>query len=460
MNFLFSRTPLALLLTSRYIRGSRAAGLLSLKSRISFVVMAVGVSLLIVVLSIFNGFQRQVKESLWQGGSHITIESNSGAGEISDYDKVISWIQKTPELKQRIISVEGGIQSHGLIQNYNTFYPVIIRAVPVPNVEDLLHTRLPNFPRVVHYNRDELAKIDKENYIVIGKEMEGLYNFSLGRQLTLAVPGGRFSLGKGVEVSVENFRVSGFFKTGNYQFDSRYVYMSLPTAQKFFKLRNSVNQITVKVKSLDDLGYCKRKLLRLFSEPDFEREVEVASSLSVRTIAEEQENFLAALRLEKTIISIIVFLFILLAALGMVASVYSLVRAKRKSIGVLKALGLPSSDILMIFTLNAMLVGILASLIGGVTGIFLANSLENIINGIEEVMNMLGPDISVLLGMEWTPVELVPKRIYYFDKIPVDIDIAFIFMVTTAATILSGIAGYFPARWAASLNPVDTIRND
>ncbi|TGK01452.1 ABC transporter permease [Leptospira langatensis] len=460
MNFLFKRSPLILLLTSRYIRGSRVTGLLSLKSRVSFIVMAVGVSLLIVVLSIFNGFQRQLKESLWQGGEHITIESSSNGGEIRDYQKIIQFIEKTPELQSRILAVEGGIQSHGLIQRYNIFYPVLIKAVPVTSVEDLLAHKLPSFPRVVHYNRDELTQMSKENFIILGKEMEDLYNFGLGKQLTLAVPGGRFSLGKGVEVSVENFRVSGFFKTGNYKFDSSFVYMALPTAQRFFKMREAVNQITIKVKSLDDLAFCKRKLHRLFSDAEFEREVESAASLSVRTIAEEQENLLAALKLEKTIISIIVFSFIILAALGMVASVYSLVRAKRKSIGVLKALGLPSSDILLIFTLNAMLVGILASLIGGVTGIFLANSLESIVGGIEEIINMFGPDFAALSGSDWSPVELVPKRIYYFDQIPVDINIAFIFMVTTAATILSGIAGYFPARWAASLNPVDTIRND
>lgn len=419
--------------------------------------MAVGVALLIVVLSIFNGFQRQLKESLWQGGEHITIESSSNGGEIRDYQKIIKYIKNDPELKDRIISVEAGIQSHGLIQRYNVFYPVLIKAVSIPSVDDLIQQKLHNFPRVIHYDREELGNMNRESYIILGKEMEDLYNFSLGKQLTLAVPGGRFSLGKGVEVSVQNFRVSGFFKTGNYKFDSSFVYMSLPVAQKFFKMKDSVNQITIKARSLDDLGISKRKLYKLFNSLEFEQEIESASSLSVRTIAEEQENLLAALQLEKTIISIIVFLFIILAALGMVASVYSLVRAKRKSIGVLKALGLPASDILLIFTLNAMLVGILASLTGGVTGIFLANSLDSIVGYIEEIINMFGPAFT---GSDWTPVELVPKRIYYFDKLPVDINIPFIFMVTTAATILSGIAGYFPARWAASLNPVDTIRND
>ncbi len=104
-----------------------------------------------------------------------------------------------------------------------------------------------------------------------------------------------------------------------------------------------------------------------------------------------------------------------------------------------------------------MIVGILASVVGGVIGIFIANKLEVIINIISEIINGVG---STLRPGDWDPVELVPKDIYYFDHIPVDIDISFIFMVTTAATILSGLAGYFPARMAANLNPVDTIRND
>ncbi|NBU98673.1 MAG: FtsX-like permease family protein, partial [Spirochaetia bacterium] len=149
--------------------------------------------------------------------------------------------------------------------------------------------------------------------------------------------------------------------------------------------------------------------------------------------------------------------FIVLAALGMVSTVYSLVRSKRKSIGILKALGLPSSSILLIFTLNSMIIGLLASVIGGVVGIYYANNLESLINGLSEVINFLG---SIIYKSSWRNIELVPKDIYYFDHLPVDIDISFIFMVTTASTILSGLAGYFPARWAANLDPVETIKND
>ncbi len=94
------------LITLRYIRGSRAFGLLSLKSRLSFIVMAVGVSLLIVVLSIFNGFQRQVKESLWNGGPHITIENNYGTGEIINYEKVIEILKADPILKEKVITIQ------------------------------------------------------------------------------------------------------------------------------------------------------------------------------------------------------------------------------------------------------------------------------------------------------------------------------------------------------------------
>ncbi|MBK6604883.1 MAG: ABC transporter permease [Leptospiraceae bacterium] len=446
------------LITFRYIRGSRVFGLLSLKSRLSFIVMMVGVSLLIVVLSIFNGFQRQVKESLWSGGPHITIENTQGSGEIQKYERMVELLLQNPTLKERVISMQGNITSHGLLQNNNTFVPVMIRAVPIPNEEELVQNQVPNFPKLEYYNREDIKELNSKNLVVIGKEMSLLYNYNLGRGITLAVPSGSFNVSRGVELNISSFAVTGLFKTGYYNYDSKFIFMSLPTAQKFFKMKNSVNQITVKVKSLDDLQYCKQLILQTIGSSDFDSSITAGAYFSVRTIAEEQANFLGALRMEKTIISNIVFLFIVLAALGMVATVYSLVRSKRKSIGTLKALGLPSSSILLIFTLNSMIIGLFASIIGGIIGIYYANNLESIIDGLSEVINTFGRGLSK--SGEWRDVKLVPKDIYYFDHLPVDIDISFIFMVTTAATILSGLAGYFPARWAANLDPVETIKND
>jgi lipoprotein-releasing system permease protein len=446
------------LITLRYIRGSRAFGLLSLKSRLSFIVMAVGVSLLIVVLSIFNGFQRQVKESLWNGGPHITIENNYGTGEITNYEKVISSILENEKIKEKIISIQGNITSHGLLQNNNSFVPIMIRGIPVANPVDLTENNVPNFPKLEYYNRDILNNIDKVNTVVIGKEMFNLYGFHLGRGITIAGPSGSFNVSRGVELNVNKFEIVGLFKTGYYNYDSKFIYMSLPIAQKFFKLNNSVNQLTIKVKSLDDLEEIKEMLLDTIRDVDFSRKIESKGNyFIVKTIAEEQANFLAALRMEKTIISNIVFLFIILAALGMVATVYSLVRSKRKSIGILKALGLPSSSILLIFTLNSMIIGLFSSIMGGIFGIYYATNLESIINGISETINFFGP---IFYKSSWRNIELVPKDIYYFDHLPVDIDISFIYMVTTASTILSGLAGYFPARWAANLDPVETIKND
>ena len=443
------------LLTTRYISGSRVLGFLSIKSRLSFLVMTVGVALLIVVLSIFNGFQKQVKESLWAGGAHITIENNFGSGEIRNYTHFIEKLKENSVLREKIITVQGNITSHGLLQNYGSFIPVMIKALPTGNTLEFYKDPSSGFPMLTHFDRKEITQMSERKYVIVGKEMASLYDISLGNPLTIAVPAGRFTVGQGVEVNNDTFRASGYFKTGYYNFDSRFIFMSLPVAQRLFRLGSSVNQISIRVKRLGDLAECKDAVYDVIAEEKLD-EIQGAN-YSVRTIAEEQENFLAALQLEKTIISVIVFLFIILAALGMVATVYSLVRSKRKSIGTLKALGLSSDRIMMIFTLNAMIIGILASLVGGMVGIFLANHLEVIIDSLGEVINAFG---HVFYGLEWRDIELVPKDIYYFDHIPVDIDISFIFMVTTAATILSGLAGYFPARWAARLNPVDTIRND
>ncbi|MCE9500119.1 MAG: ABC transporter permease [Leptospira sp.] len=442
------------LITSRYLRGPGVFGLLSLKSRLSFFVMAVGVSLLVVVLSIFNGFQRQIKESLWSGGSHITIENVYSNGEIRNYEKLISILQNIPQLKERVISIQGNITSNGLLQNSNTFVPIMIRAADFHPGTQVVHNEIPNFPKLSHYNRDEIKDLGTKDYVIIGKEISSLYNYGLGKFVTIAVPSGTFSVGKGVEVSVQNFRVVGTFQTGYYNYDSRFVYLSLAMGQKLFKLPKSVNQIVLRVHSLDDLDFCKEKIKE---SSEFQEFMKSEASFTVRTLADEQKNFFTALQMEKTIISVIVFLFIILAALGMVASVYSLVRSKQKSIGTLKALGLPSSNILLIFTLNSMIIGIFASLVGGMIGIFLANQLESILNIISDMINLFGAGI---YGSNWVTRQLVPKDVYYFEHLPVDIDISFIFMVTTAATILSGIAGYFPARWAARLNPIDTIRNE
>ncbi len=432
------------LITFRYIRGSRVFGLLSLKSRLSFIVMCVGVSLLIVVLSIFNGFQKQVKESLSSGGPHITIEANSGSGEIKNYDKMVEVFFKDIILKEKLVSMQGNITSHGLLQHNNNFVPILIRAVPVKNIDDLISNSIPNFPRLEHFDREEIRNITTNNSVVIGKEMASVYNYDLGSSQTLAVPSGSFNVSRGVELNINQFNVTGFFKTGYYQFDSKYIFMSLPTAQKFFKMKDAVNQITVKVTSLDDLQMIKKRLIEVIYSDEMNEVSNSKLRFTVKTVAEEQQNFLGALRMEKTIISTIVFLFIILAALGMVATVYSLVRSKRKSIGTLKALGLSSSSILLIFTLNSMIIGVLSSLIGGIVGIYYAINLESIIGVIEKITNKV----------------LIPKDIYYFDKLPVEIDVSFIFMVTTAATILSGLAGYFPARWAANLDPVETMKND
>ncbi|MCP5498329.1 MAG: ABC transporter permease [Leptospiraceae bacterium] len=417
--------------------------------------MTVGVSLLIVVLSIFNGFQRQVKESLWNGGPHITIENRINSGEIKNYERLIELLLGNEKLKKQIQSIEGSITSHGLLQHNNNFVPIMLRAIPVKSDTDLITNKDPNFPRLEYYNREDIKELNDKNYVVIGKEMSGLYDLNLGRTVTLTVPAGSFKVSQGIELNVNKFSVSGFFKTGYYHYDSRYIFMSLKTAQKFFKMKDTVNQISIKVHSLDDLDECKDLLLQTIRSPLVEKE-NPTGSFSIRTIAEEQQNFLAALKMEKTIISNIVFLFIVLAALGMVATVYSLVRSKRKSIGTLKALGLPASQILLIFTLNSMIIGIFASIIGGIIGIYYATNLEAFTNGLSEVINAVGSR----LDSHWRNVELVPKDIYYFDHIPVDIDVSFIFMVTTASTILSGLAGYFPARWAAKLDPVETIRND
>jgi lipoprotein-releasing system permease protein len=177
---------------------------------------------------------------------------------------------------------------------------------------------------------------------------------------------------------------------------------------------------------------------------------------SIRTIKDEKGTFLAALQLEKTMMMIILGLLIIAGIAGIWVTSYLLVKSKSRSIGMLRAMGMSMRSVLIIFTGHSMLIGFLSAAIGGALGIFFSRHLERTIQLVEDLADQL----CHLYSHQCAPVHLIPRQIYYFDHLPVNTDISFIFGIAMVTLILSGFAGYFPARQAARMDPVQTIRND
>lgn len=436
----------------RYISG-RGSSLFSINAKLSFLGVFLGTSLLVIVLSIFNGFQTQLKKSISAFDPHLTLSISTSKGDekIKDWQNWASRIELI--LKGRAKSVEGMIQSAAILRKNSIIEHVFLRSQEFPQVEpedpefDESTTRysIPDyFPDIVEPL--DLKAFKKDNVAFIGKEMALIYNLHIGDTIELIVPRGQFNLQVGVTPSMKTFKIAGFFKTGHYQYDSKVVILPLYAGQTLFGTGNDVQQIIVRLKNLNNLAKVKREIFRIWP-------------FHIRTLEEEQRNFFAALKLEKTIMTIIVFLFIIAAMVGIIVSLYNVVRSKRKDIGILKALGLSDRSVLLIFLVNGFFMGMLGTIFGILTGVYLSQNLESIILFFESIINAVGIWYYTAMSYgHWESVQLIPKNVYYFDHLPVFIDIRFLHKLGIISLILSGIASLLPAYSASRLQPIEIIR--
>lgn len=438
------RLKLSLGISLRYARG-KSRYFLSMNAFLAFVGVFVGTSLLVVVMSIFGGFQAQLKKSIFQFDPHVmlTVDRISGSEKISGWEK---WKERlTVDLNADVESVEGSIQSPAIFRRRKFLDHVFVRGMDFKWDAQKAEFSLPDyFPEIVEPANSR--RIPQGDYAIIGKEMALNLGLSVGDTIELIVPRGQFSLQTGVTPSIRTFKVAGLFKTGHYNYDTKVIVLSLPTAQNLYALPDAVQQIVLRVKDTDALGKIRRRVAR-------------AWPYTIRTIEDEQRNFFAALRLEKTIMVIIVFLFIIAAMVGIIIATFNIVRAHRRDIGIMKSLGFSRQQILIVFAVTGMAMGIMGSISGIFAGVGLANNLEGILRGIEHVINPIGKfwaeNISHTL---WMDMRLIPRDVYYFDHLPIDIDWGLLRVLGYVSVILSVVASIIPARQAAKLEPIDIIR--
>ncbi len=400
---------------------------------------------MVVVLSVFNGFQTEVKRSLWNSGYHITISPANPNKLFDHYLEIIEYLQKNLDSKL-IRSVFPAIFVNALLEYQGRFEGKGVRAIPVYQ-EDLEKGTLRDFPQLVHWDQNLLRAMNQQEIAIIGKEMARYYGWQVGDKITVFLPkGGIFS--RGMQIQRADLVIGGFFRTGFYEFDLNLIFLSLNTAQRLMQIPNQTTSIIVQLNDLsniDEFKYLIRENL-LGNPYDY----------SITTIKEERGNFLAALQLEKTLMMMILGLLILAGIAGIWITSHLLVQSKRKSIGMLRAMGLPTKSILLIFVSYSMLIGFFSSFFGGTLGIFVSNNLESFIKFLEDIINQL----CLIFFQNCRTIHLIPKNIYYFDHLPVRTDLSFVVSISLFTMILSGLAGYFPAKNASLIEPVETIRND
>ncbi len=421
----------------RYLKAKKSQRFISFNTLLSIGIVFIGVFILIVVISVMTGFQSQIKDKILDVDSHIIVSSYAGeqSDGIANYRALIARIEKLKGVR----SVNPYLQGQGLFRYKNYITPVMIRGMGSP-------AHVP--ADVTKFIMEGKKDFENANDIFIGAEMALNYGISLGDRIELIVPKGRLTAATGVTPGMGTFRVAGLFKTGYYDFDTRLVIMSLPASQALYNMGDIAWGIGIKINDIYMMDFMATR-------------IQAVIGFDYQTLTAEQrnQNLFYALKLEKLIMTIILFLVIISAGFTIMGTLVMVVMEKRKAIGILKSMGAGPISIMVIFVLEGFLIGLIGSILGVVFGLAASLNLEAIIRWIEHAINGTMTWIYGLfnLGLFYN-ISLVPKNVYYIDTIPSEIKPEFIVLIAIFAVLLSTVAAIFPSWHASRLQPVETIR--
>lgn len=438
-----------LIIGFRYLRSKKADRFISFNTALSVAIVFIGVFTLIVVISVMNGFQSQIKDKILDVDSHITVIPFSGNADsegIPDYREITEKIRSVPG----VVSALPYLQGQALVRVNGTIDPVIVRGFgktgPIPK----------DFARFI-------TEVDKENHtaeesekvftnsteIYIGSEMALTRFIRIGDYIELIVPKGGVSARIGMLPGIGRFRVKGFFNTGYYDYDTKLIIMSLPQSQKLFAMGDRAWGIGIKIKDIFAMDQMSIAIQKRIGYGNYQ-------SL---TAEERNASLFYALRLEKLIMTIILLLVVVSAGFTIMGTMVMVVMEKRKAVGILKSMGARPNSIMIIFVLEGFFIGVTGTILGVVLGLATSTNLASIVGFIEKTINTCGLWIyeTFKLGI-WINAHIVPDNVYYIKGIPTEILPEFVVIIAAIAVCIATISAIFPAWSASRLRPVETIR--
>ena len=395
----------------RYLRGKRKNSFISLITLFSIFGVMIGVMALIVVLGVMTGFDKMLYNTVLGTTSHIVITSDGG---IKEYEPLIEKMRTVPEVVDSAPFFAGQV----LIRSDTSVLGSGIRGV-LPEEEQ----KVSNF---VEYLTGEL----EDGGIVLGTELARQLHVRQGDTVRVISPY-LVSTPYGEKPYNKILEVTGFYKSGMYEYDASFCFVTLTQAQKLFGVKGTISGIAVKI---EDPFKAKSVALAISRE--------LGGEFWARSWMDMNRTFFAALRHEKIIMAVILILIIVVAAFNIASTLIMVVMEKTRDIGILKSIGAPASSIMAIFMIDGLMVGGVGTLLGVIFGYTLANSLDSVVNFMEGKFG----------------IAVFPSDIYYFDRIPVDTSIFDTCWIAASAIIICLVATLYPAWQASKLNPVEALR--
>jgi lipoprotein-releasing system permease protein len=410
--------PLELFVGLRYTRAKRRNHFISFISLTSMLGIALGVTALITVLSVMNGFEKELRERILGMASHATVSGPEG--RLQDWRTVAAQIAGHP----RVLGLAPYVQAEGMLTEGDAVRGTVIRGV-LPEAE-------PEVSDVgAHLRSGRLEDLVPGAFgILLGKDLARILGVGLGDRVTLVAPQARVTPA-GLLPRLRRFTVVGVFEIGMYEYDAGLALVHLDDAAKLFGLGDAVSGLRLK---LDEL----------FAAPRVSREVaaQLPGRYWVTDWTQQHANFFRAVRTEKTVMFVILTLIVAVAAFNIVSTLVMVVSDKTADIAILRTLGASPRSIMGMFMVQGSIIGVVGTILGVIGGVALALNVETVVAGIEALFRVkfLSPDV------------------YYISDLPSDMRWADVVRIALVALVLSLTATLYPAWRASRTQPAEALR--
>jgi lipoprotein-releasing system permease protein len=410
--------PLELFVGLRYTHSKRRTHFISFISMTSMLGIALGVTALITVLSVMNGFEKELRDRILGMASHATVTTY--AGRLADWPALSQILKAEPSIQAMAPYVQG----ESMLSQGKRVSGALIRGV-MPEMEGGVSDV------VSHINGGDLGKLIEGEYrIILGSELAIALGVGIGDSVTVVSP--QVTIGPtGILPRLRRFTIVGIFEVGMFEYDRGVALVHIRDAARLFSLEDNVTGLRLKLEDIYDAPALARKL-----------SVQLQGDYRVEDWTRQHANFFRAVKTEKRVMFIILTLIVAVAAFNIVSTLIMVVTDKRSDIAILRTLGTSPRSIMTIFIIQGVVIGVLGTALGVAGGIGLALNVETIVPAIEQFFN----------------VEFLAADVYYISDVPSELHWKDVWVMASVSMTLCLLATIYPAWRAARTHPAEALR--
>ena len=399
-------------ITFRFLKARKKDGFLNVISIFSFIGISLGVAVLIIVMSVMNGFRSELINKIVGFNSHITVKSyDSSIDQKKLNNKNLSLISKNIVLSN---------SGEAIILKNNNSKGVVLRGYENNDFSKL---------EIIKNDKFKGNKLLLKDFISIGNELSFALDLQVGDEITLMSPSGVETI-VGNLLKQKNFIVTSIFNSGLAEFDNNIAFINLNTLEEFFGFDINDRALEIYLKNPNKIESQKMIVQKIFDK-EF-----------VYSWADMNNSLFSALKVERNVMFIILSLIIVVAAFNIISGLTILVKNKTKDIAILKSIGVLNKSIIKIFFLVGVLIGTSATAFGILLGVTFSIYIENFREFLSSTFN----------------ISLFPEEIYFLSKMPSEINPTSIFLISICSIIITIIVSIFPAFKAAKLDPIKALK--